>query len=384
MKVDADMNCHSSGRDVISLKPREYYLSEEIFDKEYERVFSIDWIFVGHVSQFPEVGSYLKVLFGGEEVVCTRGDGGVFHAHFNVCSHRGARICGERSGNARQGFVCPYHKWHFAIDGSLKSVPQMRDGEYFDYSDNGLKKAHADVWNGLVFIHLGQTEPEPLATRMRPYDNVAAKFDPVRAKLVHEEIFQIAANWKIVVENGLECYHCPGNHKSLARVIDVAGLQAEMGEWMQDEDAAEVLGNPQRLREGMQSCSADGTLIAKKLLGTCTAQDHGIAGGINVVPNPAYLAFYVDHFWTISVRPLSAKSTELVYSWYVHEDAEEGRDFDLARLVEVGHITQVEDNVLCEMTQSGLGSRHYVPGPIVSKVEPGIRDFASSYAKLMA
>lgn len=369
--------------DVFALKPAEYYLSEDIFTEEYRKVFSHDWIYVAHVSHFPEVGSYIKLPYGGEELVCTRGEGGSFYAHFNVCPHRGARICSENSGNARQGFVCPYHKWHFAMDGSLKNVPQMRNGEYFDYSDHALKTAHADVWNGMVFVHLGQREPEPLAKRMEPYDNVAEKFDPAGAKLVHEETFQIAANWKIVVENGLECYHCPGNHKSLARVIDVAALQAEMGEWMQDEDQPETLGNPQRLRAGIQSCSKDGTLITEKLLGKCTADDHGIAGGIAMMPNPSYIAFYVDHFWTISIRPLSAQATELVYSWFVRDDAEEGRDFDMTRLVEVGHITQVEDKQLCEMTQSGLRSRHYVPGPIVSKVEPGIRDFLLTYAELM-
>lgn len=376
------MNNSLSRNDVFALKPAEYYLSEEIFRQEYDKVFSSDWIYVGHVSHFPEVGSFIKLPYGGEELVCTRGEGGAFHAHFNVCSHRGARICSEKSGNARQGFVCPYHKWHFAVDGSLKNVPQMRDGEYFAYADHALKAAHADVWNGMVFIHPGKEKPEPLAKRMQPYDRVAEKFDPARAKLVHEETFQIAANWKIIVENGLECYHCPGNHKSLSRVIDVAGLQAEMGEWLQDEEA-DTLGMPQRLRTGMQTCSKDGRLITEKLLGACTLEDHGIAGGIAMMPNPAYIAFYVDHFWTISIRPLTAQSTELVYAWFVHEDAEEGRDFDLTSLVEVGHITQVEDNQLCEMTQSGLRSRHYAPGPIVAKVEPGIRDFMLSYAKLM-
>lgn len=378
------MDRKSSTEGVSFLKPREFYTSEHIFNEEYSKIFSRDWIYIGHVSQFPDVGSFVKLRYGGEEVVVTRGEGQTFHAHFNVCPHRGARICSEASGNARQGFVCPYHKWHFAMDGSLKNAPQLKDGEYFAYADHGLKSAHAGVWNGLVFMHLGQDEPEPLELRMQPFDNVAAKFDPARAKLIHEESFSIGANWKIVAENGHECYHCPGNHKSLSSVIDVAGLQAEMGEWLQDEPDEETLGNPQRLRTGMQTCSKDGGLITEKLLGACTVEDHGIAGGIAMVPNPGYLAFYVDHFWTISVRPISAEQTELVYAWFVHEDAVEGRDFDVTKLVEVGHITQVEDNVLCEMTQSGLRSRHYVPGPIVAKVEPGIRDFSDAYAKLMA
>ncbi|KRB85333.1 hypothetical protein ASE00_00550 [Sphingomonas sp. Root710] len=369
--------------DLFLLKPREFYLSEEIFGREYERIFSTDWIYVGHVSQFPVKGSFLKFRYAGEEIICVRGDDEQFYANLNVCRHRGARLCSTDTGNARGGFVCPYHQWHFNLDGSLKNAPQMKDGEYFDYKDFGLRTVHADVWNGMLFIHLAEGPVEPLDQRMKIYDGVGAKFDPAATKLVHEETFHIAANWKVVVENGVECYHCRGTHRALSSVIDVAALQADMGEWMGDDAVASDLGVPQRLKPGLPTCSTDGSLITEKLLGTCTAEDHGIAGGINMVPNPAYIAFYVDHYWAISIRPISAQTTELVYSWFVRKDAVEGEDYDLAKLVAVGHITQTEDAALCEMTQSGIRSRHYLPGPIAAKVEPGIRDFAQNYAKLM-
>ncbi|MDX8356473.1 aromatic ring-hydroxylating oxygenase subunit alpha [Sphingopyxis terrae] len=377
------MNVAMQNDALFTLKPREFYLSEEIFAQEYERIFSKDWIYVGHASQFPNKGSFLKFRYAGEEIICVRGDGDLFYANVNVCRHRGARLCSADSGTAPAGFVCPYHQWRFDWDGSLKNVPQMKDGEYFDYKDFGLRTVHADLWHGMLFINLAEGPVEPLAQRMKAYDGVGAKFDPARTKLAHEEIFHIAANWKVVVENGVECYHCRGTHRALSRVIDVASLQLQMGDWMGDDAVASELGDPQQLKSGLPTCSADGSLITDKLLGLCTSEDHGIAGGINMMPNPAYIAFYVDHYWAISVRPVSAEKTELVYSWFVRADAEEGQDYDLAKLVEVGHITQTEDVALCEMTQSGIRSRHYLPGPIAAKVEPGIRDFAESYAKLM-
>jgi len=373
----------SNVKEIFHLKPREYYTSPEIFQREYERIFSQDWIYIGHISQFPEKGSFIRVRYAGEEIICVRGDDDTFHANLNFCRHRGARLCSADAGNARAGFVCPYHQWHFRLDGSLKNAPQMKDGEYFNYQDYSLRTAHAQLWHGLVFVNLAEGPVQSIYERMRPFDGVAAKFDPAGTKLVREIRYPISANWKIVVENGVECYHCRGAHRALSRVIDIVGLQADMGEWMNDDAAEDELGMPQRLRSGMNTCSHDGSLITDKLLGSCTQADLGIAGGINVVPNPAYLAFYVDHFWTISIRPLSPRSTELVYSWFVRSDATEGQDFEIAKLIGVGDITQREDSVLCELTQSGIESRHYVPGPIGCDIEPGIRDFAATYANLM-
>lgn len=369
----------------FELLPREYYTSDEIFAQEYERIFSRDWVYAGHISQFPEKGSFLKLSYGGEDVVVVRGDGDAFHAHFNVCRHRGARICDGQSGKVRT-FVCPYHRWSYNLDGTLRSAPQMRDGEYFDYRDYSLRSAHADVWNGMVFVSLSDDAVEPLGERMSAFDGVAAKFDPAGAKWVHDERYVVNGNWKIATENGLECYHCRGNHQALCAVLDVESLQGDFGEWMTNDDARGLgdLGQGQALRPGMITMSRDGTLISKKLLGACTSEDHGIDGGIMILPNPLYAGFYVDHFWTIAFYPISPSETEVVYSWFVHRDAVEGEDFELEKLIDVGRTTQLEDNELIERTQSGVASRHFVPGPVGADVEPALTEFKANYLRHMS
>jgi Rieske 2Fe-2S family protein len=363
----------------------DYYTSEEIFAKEYDRIYSRDWVYAGHVSQFPRTGSFLKVEYGGEQVVVVRGEGDAFHAHLNVCRHRGYRLCEAESGRVR-AFVCPYHQWRYDLDGTLARAPQMPDGEYFDYRDYSLRTAQVEVWNSMVFVNLGEGPVQSMQDRLQAFDEMVAKFQPAGTTLAHEEKYLLAGNWKVVVENALECYHCPGTHKSLCAVVDVDGLQADLREWLADEggDGPTDLGQSgMRLKPGMKSLSADGSLITDKLLGGCTEEDYGISGGVMVVPNFFYAAFYVDHWWTIAIRPISARKTRLVYSWFVRQDAVEGVDFDVARLIDVGHTTQSEDNALIERTQSGLESRYFEPGPIGSDIEPALHDFVANYRKFM-
>ena len=372
-------------RTAFQLLTGEYYTSEAVFAKEYERIYSRDWVYAGHTSQFPLKGSYLKFEYGGEEIVVVRGEGDAFHSHLNVCRHRGFRLCSEDSGRVR-AFVCPYHQWRYDLDGRLTRVPQMPDGEYFDYQDYPLRTAQVEVWNSMVFVNLTEGPVQSLRDRLQAFDDMVAKFHPAGTRLVHEESYDIAGNWKVAVENALECYHCPGTHKALCAVVDVEGLQADLRDWLADEDGdgpTDLGQSGMRLQAGMKSLSTDGSLITDKLLGSCTEDDHGISGGVMVVPNFFYAAFYVDHWWTITIRPIAAGRTHLLYSWFVRQDAVEGEDFDVAKLIDVGHTTQSEDNLLIERTQSGLQSRYYAPGPIGADIEPALHDFVANYLKFM-
>ena len=380
------MTAKPTDKTTFALLEREYYTSEEIFAKEYEHIYSREWIFAAHVSQLPEKGSFLKFEYGGEEIVVVRGANDQFHANLNVCRHRGFRLCAEETGKVR-AFVCGYHQWRYNLDGGLAGVPQMADGEYFDYRDFPLRTAQVEVWHSMIFVNL-HTEPiEALAERLAAFDNMIDKFAPEGTKLAHSNTYVLDANWKIVVDNALECYHCPGTHRTLCGVVDVAGLMNDLKEWLADDDGdgpSDLGQSGMRIQKGMQSLSADGTLITEKLLGSCTSTDvdNGISGGVMVVPNFFYAAFYVDHWWTIAIRPMSAGKTQLVYTWYVRADAEAGVDFDVDRLIEVGHTTQTEDNVLIARTQAGVESRYYVPGPIGSDVEPALSDYVANYLQI--
>jgi phenylpropionate dioxygenase-like ring-hydroxylating dioxygenase large terminal subunit len=373
--------------EVFRLMPAEYYTSDEIFEREFDKVFARQWIFAAHATQLPRKGSYVKVNYAGEEIVVVRGEGDQYFAHLNVCRHRGYRLCEQEVGQVR-AFVCPYHQWRYELSGSLTSVPNMKDGEYFDYRDFGLRTAQVDVWNGMVFFNLAREPLEPLEPLLAHFAQLVAPFEPLSTKVVHEKKFEIAANWKVVVENSLECYHCAGAHRTLAGVIDVPRVLLDLGAWIEADGGDEPSSGGQgamALKPGKQTLSADGTLITEKLLGCMSAEDcaEGRASGVLIVPNLFYAGFYVDHWWTLTIRPLTATRSELVYTWLVRDDAVEGTDYDLEKLIEVGMVTSVEDIALIEKTQSGIGSRYFEPGPISERVEPALKDFAQTYLQWM-
>src|SRR5262249_1379722 len=137
------------------------YISPEIFEEEFERVFARQWLLVGHASQIPAVGSYFTFDIAGESFIVVRGEGEAVHAHYNVCRHRGSRICDAASGGVTS-FVCPYHAWSYAPDGRLESAPTIPDGEYIDYREHGLKSVRAGTCRGFIFIHIGSDEPSSL------------------------------------------------------------------------------------------------------------------------------------------------------------------------------------------------------------------------------
>lgn len=369
------------------LLERDYYLSAEVFGQEFERIFSQEWIYAGHLSQLPSKGSFLKFPFAGEEIVVVRGAGTEVYAHLNVCRHRGFRLCDDDSGKVRGGFTCPYHQWRFDLDGTLTSVPQMADGEYFDFRDYGLRTAHVEIWHDMIFVNLREGEVEPVGDQLSAYDEVVAKFAPEGTKLVHENRYQLSANWKIAAENSLECYHCPGTHAALCRVVDVAGLQADLRAWINDPEAeADGGAAGMRIQPGMQTLSADGTLITTKLLGEWQPEnlDDAVSAGATLMPILFYAVFYIDHWWALTFRPLTPTSCEVVYQWFVREDAEPGVDFDVDRLIEMGDVTQSEDNALIERTQRGVESQFFTPGPLSVDLEAALHDFVTTYLKYMS
>lgn len=137
--------------------PRAFYTDPEIFAEEQARIFRNSWFFAGHSIELPKAGDYMTLDVGGAPVVVVRDRDGKVHAHHNVCRHRGSIICTKEKGKATR-LVCPYHSWSYAHDGQLIGAPMM--GEDFDKAAHGLKRAHAEEFDGLIFVNLSGT-PRP-------------------------------------------------------------------------------------------------------------------------------------------------------------------------------------------------------------------------------
>jgi phenylpropionate dioxygenase-like ring-hydroxylating dioxygenase large terminal subunit len=364
---------------------QEYYLSEEILEEELARVFNRQWLYVGHTSELPAPGDLIVREAADESLILTRGQDGEIHALFNVCRHRGSRLCEPGASGHAQRLRCPYHAWTYALDGTLLGAPQMRDGAYFDYRDWGLHRAAVEVWHGLIFVHLGA---EPDASVAAELDRVApdvAAFSPERLKVAHEVAYTCEANWKLMMENFLECYHCPGTHPELLCAIDLEGQNgANRKNNSTGSPVYEDMVVP--TKRGHRTLSIDGELVSQRLLGepgSARAAVDGAAAGYCIKPTISAAFFHIDHATAYRIRPTACDQSVLTLQWLVHQEAEEGRDYEVERLIHVLDATTRQDVTLVERNFAGVSSSRYLPGPNNPELETAVRGSLTAYLELM-
>ena len=361
--------------------PRAAYLDPAVFELEMQRFLKRHWFCVGHRSMLSAGGDYFLVTLGSESVIVVRDRDGTLHALLNVCRHRGSRICTSRSGAAKAGrFVCPYHAWSYGLDGRLIAARHMAAS--FRADEHGLRRLPITIVEGLIFVTLA-AEPLGLAHVSEALGGGATAYGWAEAKVAHSERYRVNANWKLAVENYMECYHCQPAHPEYARrhsyarpmeqnaaedraaegraklmgievpPVDYYGLAARPGEEAADAMRSALLG------EGV-TASRDGRPVAP-LMGRFTDYDGG-STFLDVGPLSNFLA-YPDHGVVYRFVPVDHATTELEVLWLVHGEAVEGRDYEVERLVWLWQVTSEEDKRIIELNQAGVSSRYFTPGP---------------------
>ncbi|WP_433521409.1 aromatic ring-hydroxylating oxygenase subunit alpha [Nocardia pseudovaccinii] len=370
--------------------PRDYYFSQEVYDREVARIFERQWLYFCHVSELAKPGSYVARERGGENVIVTRTSEGKLSAMRNFCRHRGARLCPPGTGEAKR-IVCPYHQWTYGLDGKLVNAPTIPNNESIDYSQWGLHQLQVDVWHGFVFIGLGSEPLEPLSTLFADCEDEFKPLQAERLKQVHVDTYEIKANWKVVIENYVECYHCLATHPELSRVIDPRAQIVRPG----DDLGPDAFHFPtfkygkinQKLRDGAQSLTHDGNYSSTKLLGDFgegTTPPVGWSMGAIVQPAVTQILFFADHGTVGEIIPLSVDRTLLVNRFFVHEDAEKDVDYNHEALTGVWDATYSQDVDLCEWSYEGMRSKAYAPGPLSAAAEPHVRSILGAYLDLMS
>jgi Rieske 2Fe-2S family protein len=375
--IEAAIAAHPAGQ---SLGQR-FYTDPAIFEREMERFVLAHWHCAGHASLIPEPGDFFTIEIARESVILVRGQDGGVRALLNVCRHRGSRVCTESLGKARgNSFSCPYHAWTYALDGTLRAARQMP--ESFDKSGHGLKPVHAAVIEGLIFISFAK-EPLGLAQVEEALAGSARAYGWGEAKIAHRALYPIQANWKLAVENYMECYHCSPAHQEYSKFhvyarpwdqnveIDDAvrrrtralGVEIlECDHWARKAAPGQECADSARsaLYEGYVSGSNDGGPVAP-LMGRFGDYDGGVTF-FDVGPTSTFLA-YPDHGVIYRFIPRTVDTTEMEVTWLVHRDAEEGRDYDRERLIWMWDVTSIADKKIIEWNQQGVNSRFYEPGP---------------------
>jgi Rieske 2Fe-2S family protein len=362
--------------------PRDYYFSEEIFERELERIFRDQWLYVAHTSQIPKVGDYLVRDIIGESVLLVRNDRAEISALLNLCRHRGSRLCDAPTGTVKR-FVCPYHQWTYERDGKLRNAPSIADGEAIDYADWGLHQVHLDVWHGLIFISFAREAPTPISDTLNTIPTRLERIEPERLKVAHTITYDMNVNWKVLYENYQECYHCPGAHPQLCHVVDVRRQYEPRKPYVPKE----VMAGAMDAKPEMSSLSVDGSLVCRKLLGEFgrgVEPPPAFAAGFAIYPAFTAVGFVADYGIVQEMRPVSVDRVHFINHWLVHEDAEEGLDYEIKTLIELWDVTNRQDWELCDRVQAGIRSRRFVPGPNSPTREQDLRDALTLYLARMA
>ena len=334
--------------------PRKYFVSEKIYKKEIDRIFSSHWLHAGREEEIRRSGDFIVRRIGGNSLIILRDHDGVVRAFHNTCRHRGTMLRTEDRGRLGKTIQCPYHAWTYLLDGQLCGAPSMDRTEGFEMDDFPLHPVALQLWAGSIFINL-EPDPEPFEDAFG--EEPLEYFDQWRIgeRRVEERIvYEIEANWKIVVQNFNECYHCPTVHPELTR-----RSYFESGELIYLEQ--NVMGGTMEITEPRGGLTLSGEPSALPL-GSLAEDEAGLAHYYTLFPNtllsltPAYVMIYT--LW-----PQSPGHTRLVAEWLFHPEAMADPNFDPQDAVRLWDLTNRQDWEMCELTQRGVQSQAYIPGP---------------------
>ena len=198
--------------------PARYYTSPDLYVREQEYLLETQWFCVGRAEQVREPGEYFLQPVGSESIIVLRDRKGVLRAFYNVCRHRGTRICEESRGHFGETIQCPYHAWTYATDGRLIGAPHMQEAEGFDKADFPLKAVAVHEWEGFLFIQLGRN-PQPFEAVFPSLVGRFSRFNLSSLKSGRRIEYDVASNWKLVFQNYSECLHCPVIHPELSSLM---------------------------------------------------------------------------------------------------------------------------------------------------------------------
>ena len=381
---------------------RGFYLDQEIFEEDLHRVFHTSWLFAGHSCEVSRSGDYFTFEVGDESLVILRDKADDVRAFFNVCRHRGSKLTTSPCGHAK-ALVCPYHQWVYALDGSLVNARLM--GDDFDPDKYQLRSAEVREVAGLIFVCLTPDETTP------DFDHFFQALEPQlkphgleRSKIIARHHYEVKANWKTLIENNRECYHCrvshpefcmsnydlglPGDTRSDAGYDAV--LDNEYYRWrdlgLSPREISFPNGKPYRisrlpLKEGYITESLDGSRVAP-LMGDLNDEN---AGSLRIITLPNFWAHAnCDYAMTTRLTPVNASLTKVEVTFLVDQNAVEGKDYDPERVAHVWKATSEQDWELCENNYAGIKSIAYEPGPFSELTEGSVESFLQWYLDLVA
>jgi Rieske 2Fe-2S family protein len=344
--------------------PTPWYRDPAIFQIEKERIFCREWLAVCREDEIPAPGDHKVFDVLGESILVVRNREGRLHAFYNVCRHRGSRLCRGADEPIAPGrvhlaggvtgarlIVCPYHQWSYDLNGALVAAPHLGAATGFDKSAFNLYRVGLDTWAGFIFLHLTPSEAQPLAAQLGDIPERLRRYPLAQLRVGATIEYQVLANWKVICENYNECYHCSGVHPELCAVVpsfrEAGGANLD---WNR--------GVPHR--DGAYTFTHSGTTTRRAFPGL-DADEQVRHKGELVYPN-VFLSVACDHVAAFLLRPRSAGRTDITCHFMFEEHEVEKSDFDPTDAVDFWDLVNRQDWTVCEGVQQGIGARVHAHG----------------------
>ena len=350
----------------------EWYTSSDIFAAERERIFAREWICVARGEQLEVPGDYVLADVAGESLIVVRDQRGAIHAFYNVCRHRGTHMCEQSSGHFSGSIQCPYHAWTYGLDGRLIAARNMSDVPNFDRGDYPLHRVAVAEFEGFVFVNLG-SDPQPFESAFAPLLGRFADWHVAELKTARSITYDVACNWKLIFLNYSECYHCPLVHPQLDKLSP-----SDSGR--NDLTQGPFLGGYSVLRHAGGSLTMTGHTM-RPPLGAVRGEDLDRIYYYTIFPSMLF-SLHPDYVMVHYARPVSVDRTQVVCSWLFDPQTMAAPGFDPSDAVEFWDLTNRQDWHVNELTQIGVCSRAYVPGPY-SHAEGLLSAFDAHYLRVM-
>jgi glycine betaine catabolism A len=357
------------GGSLVPTLPGSWYTDPAVFAREQRAIFDTRWLCVARSGDIPAPGQFLAVQAGSESVLVVRQQDGTLRAFLNVCRHRGARLCLEEAGQASRYLRCPYHAWSYELGGRLAAAPNLAKMPDIDRDARGLVPVALREWLGYAWVCLADDPPSfeesvvgAVTARLGDPRAVDA-YTPADLAVGRRISYDVAANWKLIVENFMECYHCAPIHPELVSVLpEFAGGYA----------AQYYVGHGAAFSGRVDGFTVDGSPGFGRLPGVTDDQDRRYYA-ITIRPQ-VFINLVPDHVILHRMTPLGPDRTLVVCDW-LFDAGVVAAGQDVSRSVELFDRVNQQDFAACERTQPSMSSRAYRDGGVLVPSEHHISEF---------
>ena len=335
--------------------PGKYYHSEEIYEEEVEKIFYKFWVYACRAEEISSVGDYKLIKVANESLILVRDKSHEVKALFNVCRHRGTQLCDKPKGIFKSKSIqCPYHAWTYALDGKLLNAPLMKEGHGFQKDDCALHQASVHIWEGFVFINLDKN-PAPFEVQMEALMGKFTDWKIDELRIAHHIKYELNCNWKLILQNYQECYHCPGVHPLLTELTPVQSAQ-------HDYSKGAVIGGFMDLSKDGGSMTMTGEAAAPSICNV-SGDDlkriyyYSVFPNMLLTPHPDFVLFH-------HITPLGPEKIINDCYWLFRPEiindlkAQAG----IKSAVEFWDLTNKQDWKVCEQMQTGTKSTRFTRG----------------------